>query len=226
MFMDFCFWKKRSKLSDMIGNKLPIDVLKKRTRIAVIDDEESSLPIESLREDGFAIDYFPCIDATILKRLLAGDFDVIVLDIKGVVSPQIIQQDGLGMLQYLKEKNPTQLIVACSSKKFDPSKHKFFSLANDVLDKPITFVDCKERLEQIITENLTISNRWVALEKYLSGLGWETKKIDALEKEINRSLKNPNKFSEKVLAHLDKHAPAYTLILQAIQQIFKFGGQG
>ncbi len=222
--MGIFFWRSTPKLSNIANKKLPLEVLKKRTRIAVIDDEKSSLPIKSLQEDGFAIDYFSSIDEALLKKLLAGDFDIIVLDIKGVVSPRIIENDGLGVLQYLKEKNPTQLIVACSSKKFDPSKHKFFSLANDVLDKPITFVDCKERLEQIIAANLTVASRWKDLESYLRRIGWKTKEIESLEKEISRSLGHPDKLPEKILIHLDKHAPAYSLIFQAIQLILKVGG--
>lgn len=222
--MNLCFWRKSKSIASLASSEpIPLELLKKYTRIAVIDDEYSSLPIDNLKSDGFAIDYFQEIDQILLKRLLDGEFDIIVLDIKGVVSPVIIKNDGLGVLQYLKEKNPTQIIVACSSKRFDPSQHKFFSIANDVLVKPITYIDCKEKLERIIQNNITILGRWNDLTKYLQHIGWKTRDIERLEKQVVCTLQSHTSFPEKALSHLDKHSASYSLILNLIQLICKIG---
>lgn len=213
-----------TSIQDLDLSQLPLTELKKRTRIAAIDDDENSLPIDDLRKDGFSIDTFTSIDSQLLGRLSNGDFDIIILDIKGVVPTNVIANDGLGILQYLKKQNPNQIIIACSSKKFDPSQHKFFNLANDVLDKPITYIDCKERLEQIIQNTMNIEKIWQQFAKYLSTQEWSDKQIKKLEKDMVRSLKNGKTSASTILLkHLDKHANAYELILHIVDMIIKLG---
>lgn len=220
--MNLMFWKRRKTISQLSQEiQTPFKELKKRTRIAVIDDDTNSIPVDALREDGFSIDTFTQIDVPLLNRLKNGDFDIIILDIKGVVAPQIIKNDGLGVLQYLKEHNPMQIIIACSSNKFDPTKCMFFNLANNVLDKPITFVECQEKLEQIITENMSLESRWYALSKYLQTIPVPDQEIHDIEKQLINKLQGKNISLEKILQHFDTHAPAYTLGLQALRLIFR-----
>ena len=220
--MNWFFWKKQPSISELSKQLQPsFCELKKRTRIAVIDDDRNAIPVESLQTDGFAINAFPQIDVSLLSRLERGEFDIIILDIKGVVSPGIINNEGLGVLHYLKTKNPTQLIIACSSKKFDASQQKFFNLADDILDKPITFVDCKEKLEQIIMENMNLDSRWHALSQYLQTLKIDEKSKQKLEKNLIYSLQSRKPSIERVLRHMDKHAPSYNLIFTAFDLIFR-----
>lgn len=222
--MSWWFVRKRKSIAE-ISNEIHVsfEELKKRTRIAVIDDDINSLPIESLKQDNFAIDTYETVDALLLQKLERGYYDIIILDIKGIASVDIVKNDGLGILQYLKEKNPTQIIVACSSKKFDPSQCKFFNLANDVLDKPITFIECKEKLEQIISDNMSIENRWNALTQYLRSTGIGEKTLNKIEKSLIHSLCKKKSTAEKILQHMDEHAPAYTLALQIINFIVNVG---
>lgn len=220
--MNWLFWKKQKSITQLSQDiQPPFKELKKRTRIAVIDDDTNSIPVEALKEDGFCIDTFTSINIPLLNKLKNGEFDIIILDIKGVVDPQIIKGDGLGVLQYLKEHNPMQIILACSSNKFDPSQHKFFNLANDVLDKPITFVECQARLEQIITEHMSLESRWRVLSQYLNTVHISDKGIRNIEKQLISRLQGEKISLEKILQHLDTHAPAYTLVTQVLNLIFR-----
>ncbi len=220
--MNFMFWKSRKSITQLSQDIQPsFKELKKRTRIAVIDDDTNSIPVDALKEDGFSIDTFTKIDIPLLNKLKNGDFDIIILDIKGVVDPQIIKDDGLGVLHYLKEHNPMQIIIACSSNKFDPTQCMFFNLANNVLDKPITFVECQEKLEQIITENMSLESRWSALSKYLQTIQIPEHEIHNIEKQLINKLQGKKISLEKILQHLDTHAPAYNLGMQALNLIFR-----
>lgn len=97
----------------------------------------------------------------------------------------------------------------------------FFNLANNVLDKPITFVECQEKLEQIITENMSLESRWYALSKYLQTIPVPDQEIHDIEKQLINKLQGKNISLEKILQHFDTHAPAYTLGLQALRLIFR-----
>lgn len=132
--------------------------LRSRVRILVIDDEEDAFPIATLKAEGYNIDYWS--DVTRLDQLERGDFHIIVLDIAGIARDIAADDEGLGVLQHLKARNPTQIIVAFSGQAFDLSKQVFFKLADDTMPKPVSALKCKEVLDQLIETRLSVQHMW------------------------------------------------------------------
>jgi DNA-binding response OmpR family regulator len=140
------FWKdKFDDLKDYKPN-LSFDELKRRTRIVVIDDE-NSFPISLFRGEGYAIDKWSKV--TDYNKLQSGVYDIIILDIKGVAL-HISEEDGLGVLQSIKNYNPAQIIIAYSQHSFDLSKAKFWELADETIAKPSDFLKMKATIDNII----------------------------------------------------------------------------
>lgn len=153
---------------DAIREPIPLDELKKRCRIVVIDDEEDSFPTQTLKNDGYAIDWWPRVDADDLTRLEAGRYDVIILDIQDIAVPGLSDTgDGLGILRRLKETNSEQFVVAFSGRAFDLDAVPFWRLADDALRKPVTLISCKGKLDEWIKECLDPVVQWRRIEQKL-----------------------------------------------------------
>lgn len=159
--------------------------LKKRVRIVVIDDDQQAFPIEGLRAEGYAIDYWPRVES--LDRLERGDYDIIVLDIGGVAS-HLAEGDGLSVLQHLKARNPIQVVVAFSGQSFDLGKQQFFRLADDSLNKPATLLACKQAIDHLIETKLTVPQIWAEVETLLRREGVSSAGIKTLDQEVHRAL--------------------------------------
>jgi DNA-binding NtrC family response regulator len=178
------FKKKISKIS------LPaVDILRKRTRILVIDDDENSFPFEIMRSEGYAIDHWPKVQS--LDKLERGEYDIIVLDIGGVAK-EYTQDDGLGILEHVKNANPAQIIVAFSGQSFDLSKNRFWRLADDSLSKPVDATKCKRMLDNLIENKMTLSHYWGTVVEILKREQVNDKNIAQLEDKLARALKNKN----------------------------------
>lgn len=121
--------------------------LKKRTRIVVIDDDPNSFPIEILQKEGYAIEQW--LDIQELSKLDDGFYDIIFLDIQGV-GLAYSDQEGLGILEHIKQSNPGQIVVAFSGQSFDLSKTKFWNIADDALCKPVQAAKCKQVIDDLI----------------------------------------------------------------------------
>jgi DNA-binding NtrC family response regulator len=176
------FKKKISKIA------LPsVDVLRKRTRILVIDDDENSFPFELMRNEGYAIDYWPKVQN--LGKLEGGEYDIIVLDIGGVAK-EYTHEDGLGILEHLKDANPAQIVVAFSGQTFDLSKNRFWRLADDSLSKPVDATRCKRMLDSLIENKMTLSHYWEAVINVLKREQVSDRNIAQIEDKLARALES------------------------------------
>jgi DNA-binding NtrC family response regulator len=174
-----------------------VDVLRKRTRIIVIDDDENSFPFEIMRNEGYAIDYWPKIQN--LGKLERGEYDIIILDIGGVAQ-EYTHDDGLGILEHLKNVNPAQIVVAFSGQTFDLSKNRFWQMADDSLSKPVDATKCKRIIDNLIKNKMTLSHYWSAVVEILRREQVSNDKIVKLEDKLTRALqhKNESDFSESL----------------------------
>ena len=143
----------RSKPLATLAKPLDIAQLRKRAKILVIDDDPNAFPVQVLKDEGYTIDHWT--EVTSLERLERGDFDVIVLDIAGVAT-KFTKMDGLGILEHLKQANPTQIVDAFSGQSFDLGKNKFFRLADDALAKPVDALKCKQVLDHLLETKFTV----------------------------------------------------------------------
>lgn len=119
---------KKSRKKKFAKKSLP--ELKDKTRILLIDDEETSL-VESLKGEGWHIKYMADLDKynnTDLK-----DAHIVCVDIKGVGKKLNIKEEGLGLVRNIKEKYPEKRIILCSS----ISTHDIFDNAIDLVDKKV-----------------------------------------------------------------------------------------
>lgn len=192
------FWHKKKKLISELRT-LPFSELKKRTRIIVIDDDPNSFPIETIKQEGYAIEQWECVRE--LSKLDEGYYDIIFLDIQGVDTNNYTDEDGLGVLEHIKNTNPSQIVVAFSGQSFDLSKNRFWKLADDSLCKPVQTAKCKEIIDRLIETNLTPSYYWKAIKDILKTEGLGEKKILEIEQRILSDLKNKN--IENLRSHLN-----------------------
>jgi len=123
-------WNPFKKNKDKKFLKKSLPELKDKTRILLIDDEETNL-VESLKGEGWHIKYMADLDKynnTDLK-----DAHIVCVDIKGVGKTLNIKDEGLGLIRNIKEKYPEKKIILCSSF----SSHDIFDNAIDLVDKKV-----------------------------------------------------------------------------------------
>lgn len=183
----------------------PMDIvhLRKRAKIVVIDDDKNAFPTKALQAEGFTIEYWSKVVS--LQRLEAGDFDIIVLDIKGVAT-NYSDLDGIGILQQVKKANPDQIVFAFSGETFDIGKTEFFRLADDVLAKPVDMLKCKQVLDHLITTKFTVQHLWESVASVMRHERIPDKIISAFEAQLYKIIKNggSSDYSQLAKSAIDK----------------------
>lgn len=193
------------------------DEIRKRIKIVVIDDDEESFPTQLLSSNGYTIEWWDKVDDRNLQRLEKNDFDIIILDINDIADPSISSNDGIGILERIKQVNPSQIVVAFSGQEFDIEKTHFFQMADDTLSKPIDFIKAKNLIDRIIDQKITIAYFWESLSGFLTKEGVKNKQIAQVEKEIILSIKNQKKvdykkIGDKILNGVEISSKVVTLI--------------
>jgi len=176
---------------------------KRNCRVLVIDDDKQAVPIEELRKSGYFIEQITEVDAGSMHRCEGGEFDIILLDYKGVAPQNISPDDGFGVFERLRSANPLQYVVAISGQTYDISKTEYLSKANDWLKKPIDLVRAKEKLDRGIRERFDKNNVFRELRSALVRGGYPADKIDSVLTAVNgrkfESLDRLIEFMEKGL---------------------------
>lgn len=161
---------------------LPHTELVKRTRILVIDDEETAFPFEILRNEGYCIDHWP--DINNLSKLEQGFYDIVILDIGGVGQKLDEDKEGIAVLEHIKKVNPSQIVIAYSGQSYKSSKIPFFNLADQFVSKPTPALKWKEILDNIISTHISVSHYWESIKLLLTKEGANERQIKKLEKII------------------------------------------
>jgi len=164
--------------------------LRKRTRIVVIDDDPHSFPFDTLKREGYSIDHWPRVEN--LHTLEEGHYDIIFLDIQGVAK-EYSKDDGLGILEHLKQANPSQIVVAFSAHSYDLSKNRFWQLADDSLSKPVDAAKCKEIIDNLIENKLTPLHYWKAIAELLRHQGLTDRQVRRIENKFVRAIVRKDK---------------------------------
>ncbi len=204
------------KIKDLSPSIQPAQ-LRKRVKIVVIDDEEESFPYKLLQDDGYTIEWWERVDSHKLQRLENGDFDIIILDIQGVADHKLSSSDGIDVLKRIKSVNKHQIVVAFSGHSYDLSKTAFWRLADDALNKPVTVIKCKELLDRLIQEKITLSNYWNAIVELMRANGVSERTSRRIEKEIVAGLTGQKKVDleglrNRVFGSLQNSAAIVTLV--------------
>jgi len=178
-------WKNNEMDLDNLKSSLDFEELKKRTRIVVIDDE-NTFPVKLFKNEGYSIDEWPKVED--YSKLQSGFYDIIVLDIKGVAS-HISIDDGLGVLESIKHYNPSQIIIAYSQHSFDLTKSKFWEMADEKIAKPSDFLKMKRIIDDLIATKFNPKRYINSLHSMLRANQIQEKQIKKFDKEIYKSIK-------------------------------------
>ncbi len=181
---------------------IPLQELIRRTRIVVIDDKKTEFPFEPLQREGYAITHWK--DVLDLAKLESGFFDIIVLDINGVGRKLDSIGEGTSVLRHLKERNPSQVIVAYSGQSHDPERIQFFLLADQFVPKPTNMLTWKEILDNLIQEKVSVNYYWNIASRILREAGATDQQMLDLERALVKAGKS------------DKPVDASTLIVTTL----------
>lgn len=180
------FFRRRS--IDEVEAEFNFDARRRSVRILVIDDDPNSFdPFKPLEREGYAIDFWENIRD--FRRLEQGYYDIIVLDIRGVGTDWSSKEEGFGILELLKSRNPSQIVVAYSGETFDFSKGKFYRMADDMIPKSsVDPAKCKNIIDNLIATRLSPANIWNDMKDILLKNGVTERKIKKLESKITAVL--------------------------------------
>lgn len=224
--MNLLNWIK-SLFSSKKQNNLPLDnpsfnEIKRRIKIVVIDDDPDSFPTDLFKNDGYSIDSLQQIDSQILQRLENSAWDIIVLDIQGVVDAKITIDEGLGILRRIKKISPNQIVIAFSGQSYDLGKMEFFKLADDTINKPVTYLQAKEKIDKIISEKISIDNFIKTIRCLLEKEGLNSGEIIEIEKKLR--LKNselsPSKLLSEVKSQIVEKVKNPETILALVERMY------
>jgi DNA-binding NarL/FixJ family response regulator len=185
------FWKNKETSLGSLRSNLSFDDLKKRIRIVVIDDEEG-FPIKYFQSEGYAIEKWDKVTDVSYGKLECGFYDIIVLDIKGVAQ-DISSDDGLGVLESIKRKNPAQIIIAYSQHSYDLSKTKFFHLADESIAKPSDFLTIKEKIDNLINSKYNPGRYISTLHTLLQSNNLTDKEIKKIDSQLYKVIEKKEK---------------------------------
>ncbi|MDQ6769619.1 MAG: hypothetical protein M3Z54_06495 [Gemmatimonadota bacterium] len=211
-------WFRKHAIQE-IAKPLPFEQLKRHAKIVVLDDEKDSFPTELLQNDGYTIEWWSRLDAAKLHRLEKGDFDIIILDIQGITDQTLSDTgDGLGVLRRLKSVNPYQIVVAFSGKTYDLDSVPFWKLADETIRKPVSVITCKEVIDRLIREHISVRAYWDSVEHLLQENGVPPDKVKKLE---NRVVKSAKSGSSLYLADVQKIVGSVKSIVAVVGAVHK-----
>lgn len=132
--------------------RLTRDEIIKRARILVIDDGDFPLMV-LFKRDGYTIQQWKDVDD--LRPLENGDFDLILLDLRGVGSKHSADE-GFGLLKHIRKSSPAQIVVAYSNADLSLEYQKFFSDADAVLHKTTDYVEYKRTIDSLLERRFSL----------------------------------------------------------------------
>ena len=162
--------------------KLSAEEARKKARILVIDDDKDAFPIDLFSNEGYNIAYWDSVKN--LRSIEQGEYDIIILDIHGITEAS---KDGIGVLEHIKKYNPAQIVVAFSAKKYDLSKGVFWKLADDLIGKPSSGLECKQKIDALIEARFSAEHYWKTLDKILADAEIPQRQRAKLEKKIAKA---------------------------------------
>lgn len=150
-------------LDDFVGLEKMRDLYK----VAIIDDQIDSFPVDFIRSLGFHVDTFTSI--SFADSLLIAKYDVVFLDVKGVIKEDL-EEGGAKFIKILKQARSHLPIIAVSSGKFQPQFNDYFKACDVVLNKPISELRIKEELDHLKSMYFDMNKLIIGLKECLRKL--------------------------------------------------------
>jgi len=174
----------------------------RKSRICIIDnaiDDLKSLH-DNLKKEGFN-NIEKLKSAPPINKILSSHYDLIILDLNDVAN-EITEEDGIGVLKMLKERQPSLPILVVTGQRISPDDHPALNNADLIRKKPILAADLASDVETIL--KFSRDRFWGAIS-----ILRELNKVDIeLKKEIGFfkrwQLHRVRKSIEKKLAHREE----------------------
>ena len=132
--------------------EVPMDEIRKRARIVVVDDAEFPyLPL--FLKDGYTVEKWDDIQE--MSKLESGYYDLILLDIQGVAKDRSEEQ-GLSVLKHVRSVNPAQIIMAYSNADWSLKYQEFFRLADATLAKSADYYEFKRSVDRLLKDRFSL----------------------------------------------------------------------
>jgi CheY-like chemotaxis protein len=174
-------WLRRNKSTTVILPEIPFDEIRKRARLLVIDDQGFNYKA-LFEKDGYSLTEWR--DVEDLSKLENNFFDIILLDVNGV-GKLLSNEQGLGVLQHIRQSSPAQLVIAFSNAKFDLKYQTFFELADATLSKDIDYVDFKRKVDELLRKRFSAGFYTLRIA---NALGNSDVSREVLHQEVSRSM--------------------------------------
>ena len=191
-------WRRKT-IAD-VNVKFPLNELRKRARILVVDDDPSAFPHKLLQKEGYNVTYWQSIEN--LRDLENSEYDIIVLDIRDIAGPDVSATGGLGILSHIKKYNPAQIVIAYSGQKYDLRHAEFWNIADDYLGKPSSLLDCKQKIDSLLEHKFNANYYADVLRKLLRDQGVDEKQIRKLESMVAKKKDDTSEISTDTIARL------------------------
>jgi len=190
------WWKKPPSIDfDTLEINLDIKELRKRARIIVIDDQEAEKVVD-LKREGYTIEQWQSIPS--LRQLFDEDFDLIILDIRGVGN-EFSKDEGFGVLKYLRESGSNSRIIAFSGSTFDITANEFFSQADDTLGKDASLFEWMRKIDDLLREKHSVKNYRDYIRNYCKSLAISDSDRTKLESLIVEAIEKQDKKASSVV---------------------------
>jgi CheY-like chemotaxis protein len=200
--------KKYKNISGLVVDNLPnkqkiLNIIKEKAKIAIVDDEPSDFPLDYLRNTGFNVEVFEEVSLAEFEKF--SKYDLVLLDIAGVVEEDRIA-GGLELIKRIDGLHVRPLIIAMSSKKFDPKAATFFSIADETMKKPLKDRECEETIIEMLTQKLSPHNVAEKVDAIVAGSTLDNSGAQKVYKILFKYVYNKKTKSE-IIALLKKSHP-------------------
>lgn len=198
----FEFLTKKEPLTKLTEGQF--DKVKFKARVAFIDDEELT-HIDRLRKDGYNITHFADIEK--IDDFIRKEYHVIILDIQGVGKELTPNQEGWGLLKYIKEEYPHIVVIMFTGADWSITQYKdLANKADDFIGKDVEFLDFKSKLDNGIRKAFSIDYHFEIEKKNLLSKLNSTSSIDEIKRIIDTYGANESKtmkFLKKIVKDPD-----------------------
>lgn len=195
--------------------ELPLDEIRKRARLLVIDDQDFYyLPL--FQKDGYSIEKWD--DVKDLTKLEIGFYDIILLDIQGV-GKELSQDQGFGILKYLRKSSPAQIIVAYSNADWSVKYQEFFEMADAVLYKQKDYVDFKRTVDNLLRDRFSLGFYVNRIDKLVAPYITEPEKVRQITQKaiLTKSPDRLKQYLDKIIDNKETFNTVLQIVATAIQ---------
>lgn len=142
--------KELEKELDVRGYPSEVRRSIRNAKICIIDDKIDDLKsfIDGLKKEGFT-NLIEKSHVESINELVENGYELIVLDLKGVAE-DISSDDGIGVLEALKQSAPALPILVISGTTTSPDKAKILSQADLIRTKPVLPAELASDVEEIL----------------------------------------------------------------------------